>query len=896
MDPAHGKAISHPFALRHGNLLSSVWAIALFALVIFGGSLAWSTFDEYEATLAQEYRFLESHARFGEAEVAGALRGIDLLLQSVIDDQLSPSPLSSEAVQRRELTLLKQFPEIHFLITTDARGKVVTAESLDDPASVASVRTFDASQREYFTAHRDAKATDFDRYLLSRPFKTITNLNTITLSRAIRDKQGQFKGVALVSMSPEFFKTVLLQVLPEDASATATLFNRLGDVIYRLPDPEANVGRNIGGAAGLKGFLGFSERMTHYVGISDLDGAKRVFVFSKIGDTELGLAVTSQLDVVMAGWRHNLWLRLLSFVLTAGVTLALVWDIRRRVLEGKRVEADLRIAAVAFDSQEGILVTDADTVILRVNRAFSELTGYTPEEIVGQTPRLLQSGRHDAAFFQSMWDGIHRSGGWQGEIWDRHKNGKVFPKWLTISAVRGADGAVTHYVGTQYDITERKRAQEQINELAFFDQLTHLPNRILLMDRLQQNLAVSSRSKAFGALLFIDLDNFKTLNDTQGHEMGDLLLTQVADRLRLCVRLEDTASRVGGDEFVVILSGLSTDEKEAANATETAAEKILLALSQPYSIGNLTHRSTASIGATLFNGQSVAVDDLMKQADLAMYRSKASGRNAVRFFDPAMEAAVRVRAETEDDLRLAIDAKQFVLRYQAQVVDDGRVTGAEVLVRWQHPQRGIVPPAEFIPLAEETGLILPLGQWVLETACAQLAAWGERPDMMHLSLAVNVSAHQFRQRDFVQQVLAAVTNAGANPHRLKLELTESLLVHDVEEIIEKMYVLKSKGIGFSLDDFGTGYSSLTYLKRLPLDQLKIDSSFVRDVLSDPNDAAIARTVVALAQSLGLSVIAEGVETKGQRDFLANSGCHAYQGYFFSKPVPVEDFEQLVQPG
>jgi diguanylate cyclase (GGDEF)-like protein/PAS domain S-box-containing protein len=574
----------------------------------------------------------------------------------------------------------------------------------------------------------------------------------------------------------------------------------------------------------------------------------------------------------------------------------LVESINRFLADRKKAEEQLLIAATAFESQEGMMVTDAQSIVLRVNKAFTATTGYLPEEIVGKTPRLLQSGRHNAEFYRQMWESIQRTGAWQGEIWDKHKSGKLYLKWLTISAVKTAEGTVTHYIGTHYDLTERKKAEAKINTLAFYDQLTNLPNRVLLVEHLNRSMAASLRHGHHGALLFIDLDNFKTLNDTQGHEMGDLLLKQVASRLKQCVRDEDTVARQGGDEFVVLLSELGTVEQEAASASESIAEKILAALNQNYQVGHLLHHSTASIGVTLFKGNIASVDDLMKQADLAMYRAKAAGRNVVRFFDPAMEAIVKVRAELEDDLRQAIDEQQFLLHYQPQVVGEGRVTGAEVLVRWQHPQRGMVSPAEFIPLAEETDLILPLGKWVLETACNKLAAWSTQPGMAALSIAVNVSAKQFRQRDFVEQVLAVVKQSGANPHRLKLELTESLLVDDVEQIIEKMHRLKAKGISFSLDDFGTGYSSLSYLKRLPLDQLKIDQSFVRDVLSDPNDAAIAKTIVALGQSLGLAVIAEGVETQAQRDFLASSGCHAYQGYFFSKPLAVDSFERFVERG
>ena len=564
------------------------------------------------------------------------------------------------------------------------------------------------------------------------------------------------------------------------------------------------------------------------------------------------------------------------------------------ITERKQAEVALRIAATAFEAQEGMFITDAARVILRVNRAFSDITGYTAEEAVGQTQQLLNSGRHDAAFFAAMTDSIQRSGAWQGEIWNRRKNGEVYPEWFTISAVKGNDGIVTHYVATLTDITARKVAEDEIKQLAFYDTLTRLPNRRLLLDRLRQALATSARTGRHGALLFIDLDNFKTLNDTLGHDIGDLLLQQVALRLVSCVRDGDTVARLGGDEFVVMLEDLSENPKEAATQTKTTGEKILATLNLTYLLAAHDYHGTPSIGATQFCGHQNSVEELLKQTDLAMYQSKEAGRNTLRFFDPDMQKAVTARAAIVVDLRKAIMEKQFRLYYQAQVTSSGRVIGAEALVRWQHPERGLLSPVEFIHLTEETRLILPLGQWVLETACAQLAAWAIQPNMAHLTLAVNVSAHQFRHVDFVDQVLAALDHTGANPQRLKLELTESLLVEDGKDIIDKMTALNEKSVGFSLDDFGTGNSSLAYLKCLPLYQLKIDQSFVRDVLTDPNDAAIARTVVALALNFGLAVIAEGVETEMQRDFLASNSCLTYQGYFFSKPLPLPEFEAFVK--
>ena len=564
------------------------------------------------------------------------------------------------------------------------------------------------------------------------------------------------------------------------------------------------------------------------------------------------------------------------------------------ITESKMTESDLRVAATAFEAQEGIAITDANNVIMRVNQSFTDITGYTAEEAVGQSPRLLNSGRHDEAYYAAMWQGLQSDGTWQGEIWNRRKNGEIYPEWLIITAVKGRDGAVTHYVAMFTDITKRKAADEEINNLAFYDPLTRLPNRRLLRDRLQQALATSSRNHHNGALLLIDLDNFKTLNDTLGHDKGDLLLQQVAQRLATCVREGDTVARLGGDEFVVLLEDLSEHIHETAAQAETTGEIILAALNQTYQLAELKFHSTPSIGVALFGGHQQSMDELLKQADLAMYQAKASGRNALRFFDPEMQSVVTARAELEADLRQAILKGQFLLHYQPQADSDGLITGFEALLRWQHPEHGMVPPDHFIPLTEEIGLILPIGQWVLETACAQLALWSNQAETAHLGMSVNVSAQQFRHPNFVAHVQAVLDHSRIAPGKLKLELTESLLLHDVEEIIVKMSALKTKGVSFSLDDFGTGYSSLSYLKRLPLDQLKIDQSFVRDVLTDPNDAAIARTVVALAQSLGLAVIAEGVETEAQRDFLFRHGCRHYQGYLFGRPLPGDQIGPFIR--
>lgn len=565
------------------------------------------------------------------------------------------------------------------------------------------------------------------------------------------------------------------------------------------------------------------------------------------------------------------------------------------ITERKAVEVELRVAAIAFESQQGMYVSDADWHIIRVNQAFTDITGYSATEAAGRRPAdLLGSERSDEAVYATINRSLLTHGTWQGEVWDRRKDGSIFPAWLIISSVTNKDSKITHYVVSLTDITERKAAEDEIRSLAFYDPLTGLPNRRLLMDYLGHAMASAARHRKLGALLFVDLDHFKTINDTLGHDKGDLLLQQVAARLRSCIREVDTVARLGGDEFVVLLEDLSQSTLEAASQAEAVGEKIVAALNQPYEIAGYTHHSSPSIGITVLGEYPEAIEEPLKRADAAMYQAKAAGRNTLRFFDPETQVAVAARAEMEAALREAVRAQQFTVHYQAQVNAVGKTVGAEALVRWIHPQHGMVSPATFIPLAEETGVILPLGRWVLETACTQLQRWASEPRMAHLTLSVNVSAREFLDRNFSAQVLQTLERTGANPLMLKLELTESLLLVNVEDVITKMNALKDMGIGFSLDDFGTGYSSLSYLKRLPLNQLKIDQSFVRDILSDPNDAAIAKMVVALADSMGLNVIAEGVETQAQCDVLAQFGCFSYQGYLFSKPLALDAFEAFAQ--
>ena len=530
--------------------------------------------------------------------------------------------------------------------------------------------------------------------------------------------------------------------------------------------------------------------------------------------------------------------------------------------------------------------------IVFVNEAFERRTGYTPEEVIGRTPRLLQGPGTQRSELDKIRGAMEQ---WQParvDLINYKKSGEAFWVDLEVSPVWDEERKLTHWVAVGRDITERKTAEEKIQYLAFYDPLTKLPNRQLLLDRLHRALSDADRPRE-GALMFIDLDNFKVLNDTLGHQKGDQLLQQVAERLRSCVARGDTVARLGGDEFVIFLENTGQKPFEPTAGARAVSERILAKLGEPYQLSGYLHHSTCSIGVTLFGRAPWTVSELLKQADLAMYQAKASGRNAVRFFDPEMQAVATANAALATDLRQAWREGQFLIDYQPQVGADGRMTGVEALLRWKHPHRDMVPPSHFISTAEETSLIVPIGRWVLEQACAQIAKWAQNPERTHLSISVNVSVRQFRDPDFVDQVLQAIRASGIEPHKLKLELTESLLAEGIEVTIAKMASLKDMGVTLSIDDFGMGYSSLSYLKLLPIDQLKIDREFVKDILTDANDAAIARTIIHLARSLGLDVIAEGVETQEQRAFLAKEGCYQYQGFLFCKPLPIDELEAFM---
>jgi diguanylate cyclase (GGDEF)-like protein/PAS domain S-box-containing protein len=562
------------------------------------------------------------------------------------------------------------------------------------------------------------------------------------------------------------------------------------------------------------------------------------------------------------------------------------------ITERKQMEERLRQSATVFENTtEGVMITDVERRIVAVNRAFTEITGYGQEELTGQRSAVLDSGRHDAQFYEEMWRTIREAGRWQGEIWSRRKNGDIYPEWLNISEVRNGSGRVTHYVAVFSDISAMKESEAMLDHIAHHDPLTNLPNRLLLHARMEQALAKARRSNSLMAVMFLDLDYFKQINDTMGHPIGDQLLQEVAVRLRNCVREVDTVSRLGGDEFTILL-----EELHEARAVGAVAQKIITELGERYLIGEHEVFVTCSIGISLFPGDGDDITTLFKNADTALYRAKEQGRNNYQYYTLELTIRAMERMAMESNLRHALERNELVLYYQPQVdLFSGRIIGMEALVRWQHPEMGLIAPASFIPLAEELGLIIPIGEWVLLTACRRLKAWQDA-GIDIVRMAVNISSRQFNQPDLVEVVTAILEETGIAPHCLELELTERILMEDAERAIDVLNRLKALGVQFSIDDFGAGYSSLSYLKQFPIDRIKIDQSFVNNVTSVPEDAAVTQAVISLSHSMNIKAVAEGVETIEQHEFLRSLLCDELQGFYFSHPLPEEEIGALLLNG
>jgi diguanylate cyclase (GGDEF)-like protein/PAS domain S-box-containing protein len=561
----------------------------------------------------------------------------------------------------------------------------------------------------------------------------------------------------------------------------------------------------------------------------------------------------------------------------------------RESMERRRAEKSMRLANKVFEnSSEGMAITDATGNILGINRTFSSITGYHAHEVIGHNPKILSSGRQSPEFYAAMWQAIRSVGRWQGEIWNKRRDGSIYPQWLNVSQVTDDQGTVTNYVGVFSDISERKSAEEQILHQLYYDRLTSLPNRMLLNDRLRQVLAQTKRQplKRF-AVMHLDLDRFKIVNDSMGHDAGDQLLQQAAHRIRGCLRESDTVARVGGDEFTIVLS----DIHGAQDARDTA-QRILAAFKQPCSVGQLDVFVYLSIGISIYPEDGNTTDALLRHADMAMYRAKHIGGSWFELYHAGIGQQASERLTIETAMHKAIERGEFMLNYQPQVdMCSGRIASCEALIRWRHPELGLIPPGRFIPLAEETGLILTIGEWTLRTACQQAKAWENSGTP--LRIAVNLSARQFHQSDLAQLLEQLLQEFDLSPALLELELTEGTIMEDTPRTLATMERLHAMGIPLSIDDFGTGYSSLSYLKRLPIQILKIDQSFVRDIGTDPDDRAIVTAVIALAHSMKLKVIAEGVEQPEQLTFLRAHGCDTAQGYFFGKPMEAEILSALL---
>lgn len=559
--------------------------------------------------------------------------------------------------------------------------------------------------------------------------------------------------------------------------------------------------------------------------------------------------------------------------------------------EHKRTEERLRQYAKVFEkTADGVIILDKDARVVAVNRSFTEVAGYAEDETFGKNPRFLQSTRHDPAFFKAMWTSILDTDHWQGEIWNRRKSGETYPAWLTISVIKDEQGQISNYIGVYSEINVLKKAHARLQHMAHHDALTGLPNRVLLGDRIEHALERARRERNAMALLFVDLDRFKYVNDTLGHQAGDQLLLKVSERLVASVRASDTVTRLGGDEFVVLLEDIEDPQKECA----AVAEKVLDTLRLPITVNNQPLFIGASVGISTFPADGNDVDTLLKHADAAMYHAKAAGRNAYRFYTAELTKRAHEHLMLEHDLRLALNQGELELYYQPQIVlQTGQVIGAEALIRWRHPRLGLVTPASFIPYAEDTGLIEPIGAWVLQSACAQSAAW-QAAGLPRLRVAVNLSAYHLDRDNLVDTITTALQETEAEPSCLELEITEGFFIKEPGKAIEVLHALKALGLTLAIDDFGTGYSSLAYLKRLPIDKLKIDGSFLSDLPHDKDDAGIVRSVIALAHGLRLSVTAEGVETRAQLNFLRLHECDDAQGHLISVPLPADEFQRWLE--
>ena len=859
----------------------AIWLLAALFMAVLAGAAAWQTGSLRESAVRTSEEKVDRFVSGAEAALNHNMLSIDLLLSGA-QDMLQLQPHADVQGESRMLTVVARGNLlVSRVAVVDAQGRVRASsepsgalQEMSLPTAFLASVVSSAAQRLYISTPVLSFATTQQVLYFARPLKgrdgqrlaVVAEVPLAKLANVLTQGH-EVSGLEIVFEQNDGRRMLALPDLPEAGPLRAPHSDA------PLPDRAWNTPARISGVPALV--------------------ASRQLVYPN-----LRLSVSLPEDQALERWEYErnmvaaAALVFCAMVLLAAAVAVVVFD---RMAQARKDIADAKaLLDQALESMvSGFVLLDAQQRVAHWNRRFVELFPWMRGAMASGMPFrqvLEQSVAHhlpvgsDAE--RQQWIALRLAQQQDGT--GAHE--QVLPDGHCIHVLERAtpEGG---WVITYHDVTDLRRANEEIEHLAFYDPLTGLPNRRLLLDRLGQAPVLSQRSGKVGALLFLDLDHFKDLNDTLGHEVGDELLQEVAQRLLANVRVADTVARLGGDEFVVMLSELSTSTQEAAAMAQRIGEKILRGLSEPYLLRGHTHQGAASIGATLFGASAQSASELLRQADIAMYQVKARRGNALCFFDPKMQTAINDRAQLETDLRQALITQQLVLHYQPQATLQGDVIGAECLLRWQHPQRGMVPPGQFIAVAEESDLILHIGQWVLHSACTQLARWQEQPQWAHLQLSVNVSARQFRQSDFVHQVIETLQVTGARAHLLTLELTESLVLDNVEDAIDKMHQLRTKGVRFSVDDFGTGYSSLAYLTRLPLHQLKIDQSFVRNLGSRPSDDVIVQTIIGMGRNLDLEVIAEGVETEAQKAILAGHGCDLYQGYLLARPMPVADFER-----
>jgi len=858
------------------------------AVVLVAAAVAWNArkvaLDDNEA---QATRFVAG----AEAALNRSLLAVDVLLASM-DELLGLSSATAawidpDSASQRLRTSARQNLMVRYVALLDGAGKTMASS---DPASGGLAVQLPAGFLETVLEQ------PVSALVVSAPMVSFASSERVLYFARHLRLADSTRVVAVAELPVASLGSVLLQGV-DISGLQVTLERAGGQLLLGVPGREEVIAPTLTPPLGDLVDLGLEWKAP-----ARLTGEPALVVFRPILYQDLRISASIPLQEALSSWRDQrdaialTALVFIAMILAAGGLAVRYLD---RLAQARAAIAQSKATLdQALESMvSGFLLLDNENRVVQWNSQFEVIFPWLKGIVAPRLPFRSVIEETVKHHHPRLADGEHPR--WVEQRLQRQKqlqqesHEQVYSNGRTIQITERAtpDGGL---VISYHDVTALRRAGAEIENLAFYDPLTNLPNRRLLMDRMQQAIAASARSGQYGALLFLDLDHFKTLNDTRGHEVGDMLLRQVAQRLKTCVRREDTVARLGGDEFVVMLGDLSAVGEEAAAYARRVGEKILRKLNVPYTLGGHAHHSTPSIGATLMGGAIQSSVDLLKQADIAMYQVKSQGRNALCFFDPQMQIAISLRAQLEADLQAALTARQFVLHYQPQFHLDGRMVGAEALIRWQHPERGLVAPGAFIGVAEESELIVPMGHWVLRTACEQLAAWQGEPRLQNLQLSVNVSARQFRQRDFVARVVEVLRETGARPHLLKLELTESLVLDNVEDTIAKIGTLKTKGVRFSVDDFGTGYSSLAYLTRLPLDQLKIDQSFVRNLGVRHTDDVIVQTILGMARNLELDVIAEGVETEAQKKLLAQYGCMFFQGYLLGRPMPVAELEVLLE--